>query len=1089
VQFVQTRSRLQPDSALRSLASSHRIARLRAISLLHPKSGDIFFQFYLLGRSLNSTVSMATFEAVVEKQHELFGRIARALENTKKLGIENLNRYTLDSRILAVDNYWNKFQVNHDKLALSATAEQRKLSYFEDDVYGTCEEAYFDSKSNIQLLRDEIVKDASADPNVSNISSSRSAPRTLPKITLPKFSGDYHDWTPFRDLFTSLIVSNNDISAVEKLHYLKGQVTGEAARFLANIAVTADNFPRAWDALTSRYNNKRVLVATHLDRLYELKPLTQKSAPDLKLLLAKVKEAIGALETLGAPVRSWDIILVHFVSRRLDAATAEAWELEQGSNKELSTFAELDAFMENRIRALEAAASVTGKQFISKKGTSKVKPSAQSHAAIVGSASCSFCSSAHYISSCPDFAAKTAEERYSFVAQKNLCYNCLGAHRLNECRTAKRCRRCNGKHHTLIHRGSTTATSSSSAMTPEPNLSSGQSILSSTSSGSAAGTHHAASVNTVASDRPYVLLATAAVTIRDRTGSEVKARALLDQGSELSFIHESLAQLLRLPRRKASVPISGIDSRVIGTTRGIVQLTIFSRVYSSQAISVSAYVMPQLTGSIPAKSIPDVSWPHIKGLSLADPSFAKPGRIDILLGANVYGSLLLGDIKRASGDGPIAQNTALGWIVSGPITTGMMSTNPPAARALRCAAADLELQESLQRFWIQEEILSPSATQRTPDERECEAHFMRTFSRDASGRYMVRLPFRTARSVLGESRTSAALMLSRVNNRIQRDEQFGTLYSDFMNEYETLSHMEAVSSSHGEDHPVYLPHHGVVREHSTTTKLRVVFNGSMKTSSGLSLNDCLHPGPKLQQDLDAVILRWRFYAVAFAADIQKMYRQIIVHPDDRDCQRILWGPSDSPAEFQLCTVTYGLASAPFLALRVIDQLAADEEARFPDAATVLRQHMYVDDVLSGADTVQLAKQKATRIDQLLRAGGFTLQKWAANAADAISDLAAPLDSAPTRELDTQAVSRTLGLLWHHETDAFSFQVRTNSPPSVWTKRAILSRVAQLYDPLGWIAPVTITGKILIQQLWQAGVEWDDPVFDFATIDAVQQQSR
>jgi len=128
------------------------------------------------------------------------------------------------------------------------------------------------------------------------------------------------------------------------------------------------------------------------------------------------------------------------------------------------------------------------------------------------------------------------------------------------------------------------------------------------------------------------------------------------------------------------------------------------------------------------------------------------------------------------------------------------------------------------------------------------------------------------------------------------------------------------------------------------------------------------------------------------------------------------GALQTPAEFQLRTVTYGLASAPFLALRVIAQLANDEEARFPDAATVLRQHMYVDDVLSGADTVQLAKRKATQIDQLLRASGFTLQKWAANAAEAISDLAAPLDSAPTRELDTQAVSRTLGLLWHHETD-------------------------------------------------------------------------
>jgi len=212
---------------------------------------------------------------------------------------------------------------------------------------------------------------------------------------------------------------------------------------------------------------------------------------------------------------------------------------------------------------------------------------------------------------------------------------------------------------------------------------------------------------------------------------------------------------------------------------------------------------------------------------------------------------------------------------------------------------------------------------------------------------------------------------------------------------------------------------------------------ALKTSSSLLLNKCLHPRPKLQQDLDAVILRWRLHAVAFATDIQKMYRQILIHPDDRDCQRILWGSLDSPTVYQLCTITYGLASAPFLALRVIHQLANDEGSRFPDAADVLCCQMYVDDVLSRA--VHLARTKATQIDldQLLRAGGFILQKWASNEAEAVFELAAPLDSAPNRMLDSQSVSRTLGLLWQQKTDAFLFLVRNDSTPSMWTKRTIL----------------------------------------------------
>lgn len=107
--------------------------------------------------------------------------------------------------------------------------------------------------------------------------------RALPKISLPKFSGDYHDWPSFRDLFHSMVGSNRDIPCVEKLHYLKAQITGEAARYLANIPVTAENFARAWQAFTSRYENQRILVTTYLDRIFELRTLTQNPVPISKL--------------------------------------------------------------------------------------------------------------------------------------------------------------------------------------------------------------------------------------------------------------------------------------------------------------------------------------------------------------------------------------------------------------------------------------------------------------------------------------------------------------------------------------------------------------------------------------------------------------------------------------------------------------------------------------------------------------------------------------------------------------------------------------------------------------------------------------
>ncbi|XP_029170512.1 uncharacterized protein LOC114940156 [Nylanderia fulva] len=193
-----------------------------------------------------------------------------------------------------------------------------------------------------------------------------------------------------------------------------------------------------------------------------------------------------------------------------------------------------------------------------------------------------------------------------------------------------------------------------------------------------------------------------------------------------------------------------------------------------------------------------------------------------------------------------------------------------------------------------------------------------------------------------------------------------------MQEYADLSHMVPTSSSQGNLTQTYLPHHGVLRETSSTTKLRVVFNRSSLTSMGVSLNDCLHAGPKLQQDLDAVILRWRMHAFAFAADIEKMYRQIVIHPEDRHHQQILWSTSDLPCSYQLTTVTYGLTSAPYFTLRVLQQLTVDKEHAFPQTANIVCTAIYVDDVLSGANTPQDARVRALQITELLRAGGFRL---------------------------------------------------------------------------------------------------------------------
>lgn len=155
------------------------------------------------------------------------------------------------------------------------------------------------------------------------------------------------------------MIFNKDISAVEKLHYLKSQVAGDAARYIANIPVTSENFSRAWDALTARYENKRVILTTYLDRLFSTKPIAQKSSADLKSMFATVKEVIGALQSLGTPEQQRDVIIVYFITRRLDSKTLKEWELDQGTSQEFAEFDQLELFLEKRVRALESVQSRT----------------------------------------------------------------------------------------------------------------------------------------------------------------------------------------------------------------------------------------------------------------------------------------------------------------------------------------------------------------------------------------------------------------------------------------------------------------------------------------------------------------------------------------------------------------------------------------------------------------------------------------------------------------------------------------------------------------------------------------------------------
>lgn len=216
------------------------------------------------------------------------------------------------------------------------------------------------------------------------------------------------------------------------------------------------------------------------------------------------------------------------------------------------------------------------------------------------------------------------------------------------------------------------------------------------------------------------------------------------------------------------------------------------------------------------------------------------------------------------------------------------------------------------------------------------------------------------------TRRAAVRLLDVMRRRFNRDRDFGLLYREFMREYLSLGHMSPVAAAPPSltNRTSFLPHHGVLRGSSAGSKIRVVFNGSTRTGAGASLNGFLFAGPNLLPSLADTLTRWRRHRYVFMADIKMMYRQIQLHPDDRDLQRILWEEEGQVKEYQLNTVTYGLASAPYLAIRVLRQLATDEANDLPLGADVLRHDTYMDDILTGAASLEAAYSLVDQVTSL-----------------------------------------------------------------------------------------------------------------------------
>ncbi|XP_045508116.1 uncharacterized protein LOC123703948 [Colias croceus] len=572
--------------------------------------------------------------------------------------------------------------------------------------------------------------------------------------------------------------------------------------------------------------------------------------------------------------------------------------------------------------------------------------------------------------------------------------------------------------------------------------------------------------NTSQQDDSEVLLATALVKVTAEDGKQHIMRALIDQGSQISIITERAAQQLGLKRQQSKGIVLGVGGQE-NNCRGKLKINCQS-IYNNFTFNVDTFIMTNLIKNLPNRSFEKPGWSKcIAHLNLADPEFNKSRAVDILFGADIYSYIMLdGIIRGREISQPLAQQTQLGWLLCG----GSINT-------FHCNVILNHIQE-IQDFWKIEDIQEQNDM--SAKDKQCLDYYLATTKRLKNGRYEVSIPMEDqALQKLGSSEKLALAQFMNLENKLNKQHELSEQYKQFMSEYIQLGHMKIAALNSSVQ--CFLPHHGVQRAASSTTKLRVVFNGSAKTTTGYSLNDLMHKGPNMQKDLQSIIINWRLYRYAYTSDIEKMYRQILVKEEDQKLQQIWWRSSpDQPIKaYQLTTITYGTKAAPFLAIMTLNQLAQDEQNNFPKAAKSIKEEFYMDDYISGAHTISEGQQKIAEVNHVLSGAGFLLRKWIANDKSLIENIISEeRDEQSTFMFKTENTPKTLGLRWDPISDVFVFDYDSviNEYSAKLTKRKLLSEMSKLFDPLGWLTPLTTKIKILFQKVWlQADLEWRDPV--------------
>ena len=923
----------------------------------------------------------------------------------------------------------------------------------------------------------------------------------LPKLTIPPFEGDITKWTPFWDSYDSAIHRNSSLTEIDKFNYLRSLLRGTARESVAGLMLTAVNYDEAIAILKKRYGNKQAIISRHMDTLMGLEAVvSNNNTKALRHLYDMVESNIRSLRALGVAADSYGNLLSPILVNKLPNELRLIIGRKIGDGDW-----ELETILKELVLEIEARERTSACATSSNPPTKRQSKEPGTAATLLSKGvllQCCFCNQQHPSERCQ--TVKSPEDRRQSLMRAGRCFRCLArGHLGRQCKSKTRCNKCNGRnHHCSICNGGTESNPRDAKDTPTSDPTESATL------DPEARPFQPQNTALLVGTKGAVLLQTASVHAYDpeRPEHSMTVRAILDTGSQQSYVSQRVKDTLALkPSCKQTLSVMTFSSNDQKRQDcEVVRVGLATRDGKGQELEL--FTVPFICQPLMAQPIDlcTTKYKHLADLDLADTSSDGASmNVDLLIGSDCYWTLVTGEIRRGD-TGPVAVHTRLGWVLSGvaPMPRGLDTSHSfLTTHVMRVDASSHcseNLDDVLHSFWKLESLGIEDPEDAVLEEFNQTVHFN-------GDRYEVALPWKDSHPPLPSNFDLSSKRLQGLLRRLKQDPDIMSEYNSIIQSQLQQGIVEEVSQpSDGESGQVhYLPHHAVVRKDKETTKVRIVYDASAK-STGCSLNECLHKGPKFDQKILDILLRFRTYRIAMTADIEKAFLMVSVAEEDRDVLRFLWVVdvnSNSPQirVLRFARVVFGVSSSPFLLNATLQHHLGQYMTSNPEVVGQLLKSMYVDDVISGAQDEQQAELLYLESKKILKDGGFNLRKFVTNSDTLQQQINA---SDPTKEQlrrppavshseetyskstlgVTQPVQsgeqKVLGVRWEVAKDQLCFgfsDIAHHAARMEPTKRNLVSVVGKFYDPIGFLSPIVIKFKILFQDLCEGKNNWDQPL--------------